>query len=180
MCGERSDDRVHGCGTCVITTSRANGRSFADGSRTCLSGARKAACFAPTASDAPRNDSRSPTQNAPPDSHHCSTSLPPHPGGLLALIDTIAADVVVVIHNGLDQYASFSDVTKAVPLNDSVRVNAWPVLPCRPGTWPRPTIPTSSHKNEVNVQDTAAYHSVVTVFGYEPLRELPDPRPAAA
>ncbi len=53
--------------------------------------------------------------------------LPPRPGGVLALIDTIGADVVVIAHNGLDQYASFSDLTKAVPLRNSIRVTAWRV-----------------------------------------------------
>ena len=41
--------------------------------------------------------------------------LPPRPGGVLALVDTIAADVVVIAHTGLDQYASFTDLAKAVP-----------------------------------------------------------------
>jgi 1-acyl-sn-glycerol-3-phosphate acyltransferase len=53
--------------------------------------------------------------------------LPPRPGGVLALLDTIPADVIVVAHTGLDQYASFTDLAKAVPLRKPVRVTAWRV-----------------------------------------------------
>ncbi len=54
-------------------------------------------------------------------------ALPPHPGGVLALVESIAADVVVITHTGLEQYASFSDLARAVPLRDPVRVTAWRV-----------------------------------------------------
>lgn len=53
--------------------------------------------------------------------------LPPRPGGVLALLDSIAADVVVIAHTGLDQYASFTDLAKAVPLRDPIRITAWRV-----------------------------------------------------
>jgi 1-acyl-sn-glycerol-3-phosphate acyltransferase len=51
--------------------------------------------------------------------------LPPRPGGVLALLDSIAADVVVISHRGLDQFASFADLAKAVPLRDPIEVAAW-------------------------------------------------------
>lgn len=50
--------------------------------------------------------------------------LPPRPGGVLALLDTIPADVVVIAHTGLDHYASFTELAKAVPLSDPILVNA--------------------------------------------------------
>ena len=53
--------------------------------------------------------------------------LPPRPGGVIALVESIPADVVVIAHTGLDQYASFSDLTKAVPLRNPIRVTAWRV-----------------------------------------------------
>ena len=53
--------------------------------------------------------------------------LPPRPGGVLALIELIPADIVVVAHAGLDQYASFADLAKAVPLRDPIHVTAWRV-----------------------------------------------------
>lgn len=53
--------------------------------------------------------------------------LPPRPGGVLALIECMSADVVVIAHSGLDQYASFSDLAKAVPLRDRIQVTAWRV-----------------------------------------------------
>lgn len=51
--------------------------------------------------------------------------LPPRPRGVLALLDSIAADVVVISHRGLDQFASFADLAKAVPLRDPIEVAAW-------------------------------------------------------
>ena len=53
--------------------------------------------------------------------------LPPRPGGVLALLDSIPADVVVVSHSGLDQFASFTDLLKTVPLRDPIRITAWRV-----------------------------------------------------
>ncbi len=53
--------------------------------------------------------------------------LPPRPGGVLALLDTIPADVVVIAHTGLDQYASFTELAKAVPLRNPIHVTAWRV-----------------------------------------------------
>ncbi len=53
--------------------------------------------------------------------------LPPRPGGVLALLDSIPVDVVVVSHSGLDQFASFTDLAKAVPLRDPIRITAWRV-----------------------------------------------------
>jgi len=52
--------------------------------------------------------------------------LPPRPGGVLALLDSVPADVVVS-HSGLDQFASFTDLAKAVPLRDPIRITAWRV-----------------------------------------------------
>lgn len=51
--------------------------------------------------------------------------LPPRPGGVLALLDSVPADVVVIAHSGLDQFASFTDLAKAVPLHDPIRITAW-------------------------------------------------------
>ncbi len=51
--------------------------------------------------------------------------LPPRPAGVLALLDTIPADVVVIAHGGLDQYASFAELAKAVPLRNPIHVTAW-------------------------------------------------------
>ncbi len=53
--------------------------------------------------------------------------LPPRPGGVLALVDTIPADVVVITHTGLDEYASFTELAKAVPLRKPIQVTAWRV-----------------------------------------------------
>lgn len=53
--------------------------------------------------------------------------LPPRPGGVLTLLDTIPADVVVIAHAGLDRYASFTELAKAVPLPNPVHVTAWRV-----------------------------------------------------
>ena len=54
--------------------------------------------------------------------------LPPRPGGVLALLDTIPADIVVISHTGLDRYASFTELAKAVPLRKPIRVTAWRIL----------------------------------------------------
>ncbi len=54
-----------------------------------------------------------------------SRVLPPRPGGVLTLIDAIPADVVVIAHTGLDQYESFTELAKAVPLRTPIRVTAW-------------------------------------------------------
>ncbi len=51
--------------------------------------------------------------------------LPPRPGGVLALIDTLDADVVVVAHMGLDPFTSFAALAKAVPILDPIRITAW-------------------------------------------------------
>ena len=52
--------------------------------------------------------------------------LPPRPGGVLALLDAVPhADVVVIAHAGLDRFASFAELAKAVPLRDPIRVTAW-------------------------------------------------------
>ena len=53
--------------------------------------------------------------------------LPPRPGGVLALIESIPADIVIVAHTGLDQYASFADLARAVPICDPISVTAWRV-----------------------------------------------------
>jgi 1-acyl-sn-glycerol-3-phosphate acyltransferase len=53
--------------------------------------------------------------------------LPPRPGGVLALVDTIRADVVVIAHSGLDHYASFTELAKVVPLRNPLQVTAWRV-----------------------------------------------------
>lgn len=52
--------------------------------------------------------------------------LPPRPGGTLALLDAVpAADVVVITHAGLDRFASFRDLARAVPLAEPIKVGAW-------------------------------------------------------
>jgi len=52
--------------------------------------------------------------------------LPPRPGGVLALLDTIPhADVVTIAHSGLDRYESFSAFARAAPLADPIKVTAW-------------------------------------------------------
>ena len=53
--------------------------------------------------------------------------LPPRPGGVLALLDSIPADVVIVSHSGLDRFASFTDLARAAPLRDPIRITAWRV-----------------------------------------------------
>lgn len=53
--------------------------------------------------------------------------LPPRPGGVLALIDTVDADIVVITHTGLDDYTSFAQLAQAVPLRNPIRVTAWRV-----------------------------------------------------
>ena len=53
--------------------------------------------------------------------------LPVRPSGVLALVDIIDADVVFIAHTGLDQYASFTELAKAVPLRDPIHVTAWRV-----------------------------------------------------
>ena len=64
--------------------------------------------------------------------------LPARPSGVLALVDTIDADVVFIAHTGLDQYASFTELAKAVPLRDPIQVAAWRV--------PREHIPDGDDK----------------------------------
>jgi 1-acyl-sn-glycerol-3-phosphate acyltransferase len=52
--------------------------------------------------------------------------LPPRPGGVLALLDAIPhADVVVIAHAGLDRFATFAELARAVPLKDAIQVTAW-------------------------------------------------------
>ena len=52
--------------------------------------------------------------------------LPPRPGGVLALLDVLpTADVVVIAHTGLDEYASFSELARSVPLTEPIRCIAW-------------------------------------------------------
>jgi 1-acyl-sn-glycerol-3-phosphate acyltransferase len=54
--------------------------------------------------------------------------LPPRPGGVLALLDALpGTDVVVITHTGLDRFASFAELARAVPLRDPIRVTAWRV-----------------------------------------------------
>lgn len=54
--------------------------------------------------------------------------LPPRPGGVLGLLDALpGTDVVVIAHTGLDRFASFAQLARAVPLRDPVRVTAWRV-----------------------------------------------------
>ena len=53
--------------------------------------------------------------------------LPPRPGGVLTLLDTVPADVVVMAHRGLDRFGSFADLARAVPLSHPITVTAWRV-----------------------------------------------------
>lgn len=51
--------------------------------------------------------------------------LPPRPGGVLALLRVAPdADVVLVEHTGLDAYARATDLLRAAPLTEPVRVTA--------------------------------------------------------
>jgi 1-acyl-sn-glycerol-3-phosphate acyltransferase len=52
--------------------------------------------------------------------------LPPRPGGVLALLDALpGVDVVVLAHTGLDQFASFRELARSVPLVAPIRCTAW-------------------------------------------------------
>ncbi len=52
--------------------------------------------------------------------------LPPRPGGVLALLEAMpTADVVVVAHAGLDQFAGFTDLVRAAPIVRPIDVTAW-------------------------------------------------------
>lgn len=54
--------------------------------------------------------------------------LPPRPGGTLALLGAMpGADVVVIAHAGLDRFASFAELARAVPLPDPIAATAWRV-----------------------------------------------------
>ena len=53
--------------------------------------------------------------------------LPPRPGGVLALLDAVPGDVVVISHRGLDRFASFRELAAAVPLREPIMVTAWRV-----------------------------------------------------
>jgi 1-acyl-sn-glycerol-3-phosphate acyltransferase len=53
-------------------------------------------------------------------------TLPPRPGGFLALLDALpCADVVVIAHAGLDRYQSLRELARSVPLRDPIRLTAW-------------------------------------------------------
>jgi 1-acyl-sn-glycerol-3-phosphate acyltransferase len=55
-------------------------------------------------------------------------TLPPRPGGVLALLDAMpSADVVVIAHAGFDRFASFTDLARAAPLSQPIAVTAWRV-----------------------------------------------------
>jgi 1-acyl-sn-glycerol-3-phosphate acyltransferase len=65
--------------------------------------------------------------------------LPPRPGGVLAVLAAIPeADVVVMAHTGLDRFGSFTELAKAVPLGEPIRVVAWRV--------PAAEIPSGDHE----------------------------------
>lgn len=50
--------------------------------------------------------------------------LPPRPGGLHALLDTVpGADVVLLDHRGLDDFQRLADLVKAVPVGRPVKVS---------------------------------------------------------
>lgn len=51
--------------------------------------------------------------------------LPARPGGVLALVNSIAADVIVIAHTGLDHFESFAELAKAVPLRQPINITAW-------------------------------------------------------
>jgi 1-acyl-sn-glycerol-3-phosphate acyltransferase len=52
--------------------------------------------------------------------------LPPRPAGVLALLDELpTADIVVVAHTGLDEFGSFSQLARSVPLAEPIRCTAW-------------------------------------------------------
>lgn len=67
--------------------------------------------------------------------------LPPRPGGVAALLAAAPdADVVVMAHVGLDEYASFSELARQVPLRTPVLVTAWRIARADiPGDGPEQT-----------------------------------------
>lgn len=68
--------------------------------------------------------------------------LPPRPGGVLALLESVPdADVVVIDHRGLDDLTKMSDVLRRAPLNDTVRIDVRRI--------PRATIPSDSQEQVV-------------------------------
>jgi 1-acyl-sn-glycerol-3-phosphate acyltransferase len=55
-------------------------------------------------------------------------TLPPRPGGVLALLHAMpSADVVVIAHAGLDRFGSFRDLARNAPLSQPIAVTAWRV-----------------------------------------------------
>ena len=54
--------------------------------------------------------------------------LPPRPGGSLALHEAMPQrDVVVIAHSGLEQFPTFAQLARSVPLRTPIRVTAWRV-----------------------------------------------------
>ncbi len=51
--------------------------------------------------------------------------LPPRPAGTLALIDAMAADVVVMAHRGLDGFARVADIWRGAMVRQRVDVSFW-------------------------------------------------------
>lgn len=51
--------------------------------------------------------------------------LPPRPGGMLTLLDTLPeADVVVLDHRGLDRYRRLTDIARSAPITKPITVTA--------------------------------------------------------
>lgn len=64
-----------------------------------------------------------------PDLHAIAASwrtvLPPRPGGTLALLDACTADVVVMVHRGLDGFARIADIWRGAMVRRQVDVEFW-------------------------------------------------------
>lgn len=53
------------------------------------------------------------------------SALPPRPGGLFALLDSVPeADIVIVDHRGLDEFPTLALLADAVPVDRTIRVTA--------------------------------------------------------
>ncbi len=67
--------------------------------------------------------------NRSPDLHEIAATfrsvLPPRPAGTLALIDSMAADVVVMAHRGLDGFARVADIWRGAMVRQRVDVSFW-------------------------------------------------------
>ncbi len=54
-----------------------------------------------------------------------TTVLPPRPSGVLALLESSTADVVVMVHRGLDGFARVADIWKGAMVRTHVDIDFW-------------------------------------------------------